>query len=60
MGVSKTLGFSLGIIDHFTMIYAVIPGGIFYVLDKDTFYKDIKSENRLSVREFYLRLKKFI
>jgi len=35
MGVSKTLGFSIGIIDHFILIYAVLPGGIFYALERN-------------------------
>jgi uncharacterized protein (TIRG00374 family) len=40
MGVSKTLGLSVGIIDHFILIYAVLPGGLFYMFEKDRVNKD--------------------
>lgn len=44
MGVSSSLAFSIGIIDHFIFIYAVLPGGIFYAIDKPSISKEIEKE----------------
>ncbi len=35
IGISETLGFSLGLINHFITILAIIPGGIFWALHRN-------------------------
>ena len=34
IGISEALGFSLGLINHFITILAIIPGGIFWAIFK--------------------------
>lgn len=41
IGISKTTGFSVGLIDHLIVLIAILPGGIFYLFDQG-FYNKIK------------------
>ena len=34
IGVAETLAFSVGLINHFITIAAILPGGVFYAFDK--------------------------
>jgi glycosyltransferase 2 family protein len=34
MGISKSIGFSVGLIDHLIVMVAILPGGILYLLDQ--------------------------
>ncbi len=47
VGVQKTIGFSIGLIDHIINIIGVLPGALFYFLQKDN-KKVKKSELEIS------------
>ena len=35
VGVSKAIGFSIGLVDHFINIIGILPGALFYIFEKD-------------------------
>lgn len=49
IGIPKALGFSIGLIDHFIILIGILPGALFYALDRPG--KKIVSTEEIQIQE---------